>query len=302
VLRWDADPNVLYYELTLQTAAGERLSVFKLTESRLALNLSPGEYRYRITAYNVLRKPEIELPWQEFSVLKAELPRIVRHEPKLRYAEDADASLTLWGEHLIPGARITLKRGDPSAAEVEGRETGREGISPGGASADVSAAVRFSFPAEALRSGKYSLRLTNPGGLWTEIRSALVVRHKLGEPGSLVPAAGSVFGPAELRGMKAIGFSWEAVPEATRYVFSLYPQEESGRPIRRETLTGTTYLLDDLTVLDRGVFRWSVTAEGFDGEGKAIPAVGAAEADFRIELPPPATPDLSATGDVFYGR
>jgi len=124
VLRWDADPNVLYFEVTLQTGAGEDISVSKVAEPRLELNLSPGEYRYRIVLYNILRKPELELPWQEFSVLKAEFPRVARHEPKLWFVEDREASLTLWGKDLIPGARVVLKRkeaaADPVAASFRG--------------------------------------------------------------------------------------------------------------------------------------------------------------------------------------
>jgi hypothetical protein len=87
-----------------------------------------------------------------------------------------------------------------------------------------------------------------------------------------------------------------------RYVFSLYPSGEAGQPVRRLVIPGTSYLLDDLTILDRGDFRWSVEAQGIDAEGNTIPAVGAAEADFRIDLPPVPPPDLSATGDTFYGR
>lgn len=307
MLRWESDPNVLFYVVTLQTAAGEKLSEFKVTESALSLNLGPGEYRYRITAYNALRKPEIEFPWQGFSVLKAELPRVVRYEPKIIYVEDAVASLTLWGEYLVPGARVALRSGDPSIPPAEGKETGREGMSADRTSEDRTSAdrmseVRFSIPAESLPPGVYSLTLTNPGGLSTEVSAALVVRHKLGEPTSLSPAAGSVFGPAELRGLKAIGFSWEGVREAVRYVFSLYPSGEADRPVRRVVIPGTSYLLDDLTILDRGDFRWSVEAQGIDTEGKLIPAVRAAVADFRIDLPHTASPDLSATGDTFYGR
>jgi hypothetical protein len=301
VLRWESDPYVLFYVVTLQTAAGEKLSEFKAAESALSLSLGPGEYRYRITAYNALRKPEIEFPWREFSVLKAELPRVVRYEPKIIYIEDATASLTLWGEYLAPGARVALQGGDPSIPSFEGKETAREGTSDG-ASADRMSEVRFSFPAGSLPPGEYSLMFTNPGGLSTEVRAALVVRHKLGEPRSLEPATGSVFGPTELRGLKAIGFSWDGVKEAVRYVFSLYPRGEPDRPVRRLVIPGTSYLLDDLTVLDRGDFRWSVEAQGIDTEGKLIPAVGAAVADFRIDLPHTAYPDLSATGDTFYGR
>ncbi len=292
VLRWEADPNVLYYEISLQTGAGENIFVSKVTEPLLRLNLTPGEYRYRIVLYNLLKKPEQELPWQSFSVLKAEIPRIARYEPKLWFIEDSQISLTLQGENLIPGASVVLKRGGSSAEPAAGTEAERDGTS----------SVSVSFPTGSLAAGEYSIALTNPGGLSVEVPAAILVRHKLPEPKLLTPAAGSVFGPAELRGTKSIGFSWEAVPEAARYVFCLYASGDPERVVCRKLLSTNTYLLDDLTVLDRGEFRWSVEAQGSDGEGGTIPAVRAAEAGFRVELPHLAAPALSTPGDTFYGR
>jgi hypothetical protein len=291
ILRWDADPNVLFYEITLQTGAGEAISVSKVTEPVLELNLSPGEYRYRIVLYNLLRKPEIALPWQGLTVLRAEIPRIANLAPKVWYLEDLKPSLTIRGENLIPGATVVLKREEPTIEPASGIELGRDGTS----------AVSFAFPAPSLTAGEYAIELTNPGGLSVTVRRAVLVRHMLAEPSGLEPVSGSAFGPKELRGMRSIRFSWNSVPEAAKYVFRLYARDDPDRLLREEPLTDGTYLLDDLTVLERGEFRWSVEAQGIDEAGELIPAVRAAEARFVIDLPRIVAPVVKK-GDVFYGR
>jgi hypothetical protein len=288
VLRWDADPNVLYYEVSLQTGAG--VSVLKVTEPELRLSLGPGDYRYRIVLYNLLRKPEIELPWQDFSVLKAEMPRIARCTPKTLFLEDPEARLTLWGEDLVPGARVLMRHEGPEggsvpASVVEGNEASTIGLA---------------FPLQSMAAGSYSIELTNPGGLSARLSGAVLLRHKLPEPASLLPVKGSVFGPKDLRGMRSIGFSWEPVPEASQYLFRLRAAGNPERVVCEKLLTESAYSFDELSVLDRGEFRWSVEPRGIDGDGSPIPAIRPAEAGFRIDLPPIAAPTVSS-GDVFYG-
>jgi hypothetical protein len=256
----------------------------------LELSLSPGDYRYRIVLYNVLRKPEAELPWQDFTVLRAEIPRLAASEPRLLFLEDSSAELRLRGEDLVQGATVTLVREDGEARSLLGTVTAFDG----------SSSVAASFALESLAEGLYSLELRNPGGLAATLPAAVLLRRKLPEPGALEPAPGAAYGPKELRGMKSLAFSWEAVPEATEYRFRLWRAETPDRPIREESLTEPSFLLDELAALDKGEFLWSVEARGTDAERGPIPAVGAAQAGFRIDLPALAAPAMAA-GDTFYG-
>jgi hypothetical protein len=290
VLRWDGDPNALFYEVTLQTAAEEDVSVAKVTEPPLRVNLAPGQYRYQIAFYNLLGKREITLPWQDFEVLKAEVPSVARCAPKVLFLEEPKHVLTLQGEDIRPGATFVLQGDAASQPRITGTEQEREGTST----------VRVSFPSDALAAGQYVLEVTNPGGLSTVLPHALLARHMLPAAAGLSPASGSTFGPKELRGATSIRFSWEPVPEATHYTFCLYRDGDSIPTLRRDSLEDCACALD-FTLLDRGDFRWTVEAQSTDADGAAIPAVNVGEARFRVELPRISIPSQKA-GDTFYGR
>lgn len=291
VLRWEGDPNVLYYEVTLETSEGRRISVSRVEEPLLELNLRPGAYRYRIVLYNLLRRPEITLPWKEIEILKAETPHVDASTPRMWFLEDLKPTLTLRGERLMAGATVVLKRDGVPSTVVTATASPAEGTST----------ASVIFPALPLSEGEYSLEITNPGGLSSSLPDALLVRHMLPAASGLEPAAGTVFGPRELRGMRSIRFSWDPVPEAVTYTFRLYPADGAEPVVSVESLADNSYLLEDLAVLDRGDFSWTVEGVGRDERRGAVPAVGAAKSGFRIELPQLLAPAVKG-GDVFYGR
>ncbi len=291
VLTWDADPNVLFYEVAVQTAAGKDISVSRVEAPALPLSLGPGRYRYRIVLYNCLRQAELELPWQEFTVLKAEMPRITKHSPAVWFIESFQPRLVIHGENLIPGAGVRLVRSPADGKVIPGTETGRT----------ENSMMTVEFPADSVETGLYALEVKNPGGLFFTVERALLIRHMLPAPAGLAPSPGSSFGPRELRGMKSIRFSWDAVPEATHYVFSLFKGTDARPLIRREYAGNREHTLPDLTVLDKGEYRWTVEALAKDGETIIIPCAKAAEAGFVIDLPQLAAPAMKI-GDYFYGR
>ena len=291
VLQWQGDPNALFYDVTVQTADGKEISETRTADPELKLNLSPGEYRYHVVLYNLLRRPEVSLPWQSFSVLKAEFPHISESAPKMWFLEDLKPLLQLTGENLMPEATVSLKRDDVPAQPIVGTETARDGTGN----------VKVAFSATGFEAGTYSIEITNPGGLSFTYPNALVIRHMLPAPTGLSPGPTTVYGPKQLRGMTSIRFSWDPVPEATHYVFRLYSASDSQRVLRTERVFGTDCLLGDLTVLDRGKFRWTVEPVGSDGARGTIPAVSAAESQFVIELVELAAPSVQP-GDLFYGK
>lgn len=291
VLRWEGDPNVLYYEVTLQDSAGRTLSVTRVEKPVLRLSLSPGEYRYRIVLYNLLHKPEVTLPWRALEIIRAEAPRIAASAPKMWFLEDLKPTLSLSGEHLMAGATAVLRPEAAGGPEVDAISF----ASHGGTSATAT------FPRGQLAAGEYTLEITNPGGLAFELPHALLVRHMLGVPSGLRPAAGTRFGPTELRAHRSIRFSWDPVPGAVRYIFRLRRAGRAGIVVGVDSLRDPSYLLEDLTVLDRGDYLWSVEAQGEERGRGVVPALGAAKAAFTIVLPQLAAP-ANIGGDVFYGR
>jgi hypothetical protein len=177
-LRWTADPNVRSYEVTVQTASGTPVLAASVTEPTISLHLAPGTYRYRIVLCNLLGKPEMELPWKDITVLKAEVPRIANYEPRIWFLDDLKPEITLRGENLMPGATIELRREASEEAPVRGRELGRVG----------SRELRVAFPVTSITAGRYAIVVTDPGGLSHTVSNALTVRFQ--KPLSLVFSGG----------------------------------------------------------------------------------------------------------------
>lgn len=291
VVRWESVEGVPFYDVTVRDSAGKETTA-RVTEPELRLSLPPGDYTYQIVLYNAFRRPEITLPWQELTVLKAEVPRLVSSSPRAWLLEDPrPLELTLSGVDLVPGATFCLKAGNGTAAPVDGSERERSG----------SSALRVSFPVQALDEGTYTLEVRNPGGLTAAIPRALQLRHVFPPPVTLEPVAGSVFGPDDIRSMKSLRFSWKPVPEATEYVFTLRKAGAAQPLLRIQSLNDTTFFLDDLRMLEKGDLSWTVEARGSDKLFGEISSVRSAETRFTVDLPAIAAPAVDE-GDVFYGR
>lgn len=117
----------------------------------------------------------------------------------------------------------------------------------------------------------------------------------------LTPYRGFVFGPAELRSVPGLRFSWEPVPTATRYIFSLFRETDPLPLVRADDLQQPTFTLSDLSILDRGAYRWTVQAQGIDRNGELERDGTVAESSFRIDLPRIRAPQPRER-EYFYGR
>lgn len=165
VLRWEPDPNVSFYRVIVQTGSGENIADSRTEKPELRLCLGPGEYRFRIVLFNVLGKPELELPWKPFTVKRAEIPRIRNWSPKAWYLEEFSSVLSLSGRDLIPGATIVLTLTTNDSVRLKGEVIEQDGTSR----------LRVEFPSMFVQTGTYTLTLTNPGGLSTVLPGAVVV-------------------------------------------------------------------------------------------------------------------------------
>jgi hypothetical protein len=198
MLRWAADPNVLCYDVTVQTISGVEVLATSVNEPALALHLAPGQYRYRIVLCNLLGKPEMELPWKTITVLKAEIPRIADLSPRVWFLDDLKPEVSIKGTNLMPGATIALQREGSATVPVHGRELGRVG----------SRELRVAFPVTGIVAGRYALVVTDPGGLSHTVSNALTVGFQ--KPLSLVFSGGYGIPLAESAQYFSTGGSFEA--------------------------------------------------------------------------------------------
>jgi hypothetical protein len=198
VLRWAADPNVLCYDVTVQTINGGEVLAASVKEPALALHLPPGQYRYRIVLCNLLGKPEMELPWKTITVRKAEIPRIADLSPRMWFLDDLKPEVSIKGSNLMPGATIALQREGSATAPLRGRELERAG----------SKELRVAFPVTGVVAGRYALVVTDPGGLSHTVSNALTVGYQ--KPLSLVFSGGYGIPLSESAQYFGAGGSFEA--------------------------------------------------------------------------------------------
>jgi hypothetical protein len=118
-------------------------------------------------------------------------------------------------------------------------------------------------------------------------------------PLNLLPDAGYVLTTEIIIRDRRIEFSWEAVSEASEYIFTIYQAAPGGyqRILRPEPQEETFFTLTDLAVLDRGDFVWQVEAvnrsEGRPGE--------IAESRFTVNIEEVGTSQGNESG-VMFGR
>lgn len=271
-----------------------------------------------------MQETRIELPFGEFA---DGLYRIRLQA----FGLDKESSTRIIGYLARPSFRFRMISRmalsfPPDGAEFEGLEARRHGIdlawhvpdTPENSELIVSGdpegkTVLFRKP-----GGSGSLRIERLGAgeyFWTvkgdlygcdvsarEVNRLVVFEiPPLPEPERLSPHRGFVFGPDELRSDPELRFTWDPVPAATRYVFSLFRGADALPVIRMDDLPQPSCTVSDLSVLDRGEYRWTVRAQGIDRNGELEQDGTAAESSFLIDLPRIRTPHPRER-EFFYGR
>jgi hypothetical protein len=100
-------------------------------------------------------------------------------------------------------------------------------------------------------------------------------------PGNLRPPSGYALTEDLILRDRQIAFSWDAVPGASSYVFTLYQTENGGRrEILRRAPSENRFVLTDLAVLDTGSFIWRVEPRSRAAEQRGE----AAESGFTVSI------------------
>ena len=128
---------------------------------------------------------------------------------------------------------------------------------------------------------------------------------KLPASQNLQPVDGTVFGTAYLRKNRSIQFTWNAVPNADRYILTIYRGEKEGgsedtadvQILDKKTLS---YTYADLAKLNRGSFTWTVEAQSLYETALLQEGVHAVS-HFTIDLPKLNAPVVNRQGEL-YGR
>jgi hypothetical protein len=117
----------------------------------------------------------------------------------------------------------------------------------------------------------------------------------------IFPAAGATLRPEELRTSREIVFTWEPVQGANEYVFTLW--KDGATPlVTSQPMSATRFVYDDMEKLSEGgSFRWQVTAQYRDRNGRIERTGLNSESRFTIDIPRPGRGQAYSPG-VTYGR
>jgi hypothetical protein len=105
----------------------------------------------------------------------------------------------------------------------------------------------------------------------------------------------------QLRKAPRVTFEWDAVPDATDYSLAIYGRDGGSPILQKDGLTEPRYALENLAILDRGEFSWTVTALSHDGNRTLERAGLPAKAIFSVDLPPMQKVRTKDTGKL-YGK
>ncbi|POR00483.1 hypothetical protein AU468_09620 [Alkalispirochaeta sphaeroplastigenens] len=134
-----------------------------------------------------------------------------------------------------------------------------------------------------------------------ERRSFTVAPIPLLEPPLLeTPVSGTVLGVPYLSRAEDLRFSWEPLEGANRYVFRLICESSGASLVGDLLLEESEFLLTDLSLLDRGDFRWEVRGQLRDEPRVVIQEGLVAAGYFRVDLPDLRAPQLFLQ-DSLYG-
>ena len=164
-----------------------------------------------------------------------------------------------------PERTVKLPRLDPGVYYWTVRATNAEGV-------NASAPRPHSFTVGKIEK-LYSPRITGPGK--------------------------KVYGVPEIRASRKIDFTWNPVPMATNYSFTI--RNDLGQVLINKTLTETRYTLSDMAELKNGRFTYSVQATQLLPDGTLVRRSDASSSVFTINLPAAADIIIDETG-VLYGK
>ncbi|MCL2210925.1 MAG: hypothetical protein FWB95_03270 [Treponema sp.] len=154
-LMWDKDQYALYYEIEIQIYKETYTDYYYqiVKEEYINLSLPPGQYRYSITAFDLLERRGETSEWMEFRVIAAYQPGINRIVPESFYMDQmTERILHISGSNIFEESVIYLRDQEKYIFPVEKIYVN-------------TSRIRLVFDDERLVPGNYNIIIENPGGL-----------------------------------------------------------------------------------------------------------------------------------------
>ncbi len=137
----------------------------RISDPLIYLDLSPGEYEYRISFLNKFEKTDAVTDWITLTVLKDLEPVIIDVPPHTIFAGERSQRVTVHTSDIMEGALIRLERDGKAenlAYEKKGNNT-----------------IEIVLETEHLAAGQYDLRIINPSGSETVKERCITLKEKV---------------------------------------------------------------------------------------------------------------------------
>jgi hypothetical protein len=154
---WEAQSDVLRYELIIERRNGERYTEVlrqSTDATTVKTSLDAGVYRYKVDVWDLLGRVRPSI-WSELVVLKALKPEIEKINPALFDLETGGPYLIkIHGKNILDDSKISLR--SPDGSEIAPQNVNL-----------LSDGAEIEFSAFSLKRGVFTVMVRNPGGLET---------------------------------------------------------------------------------------------------------------------------------------
>jgi len=88
---------------------------------------------------------------------------------------------------------------------------------------------------------------------------------------------------------------WSVVPGATTYILTIFQETPEGRReiIKNEIENRNFWILENISILDRGTFIWQVEAVSKNRDGTITRRGNITENSFEMDIPVPSAPSIN---------
>jgi hypothetical protein len=172
-LEWEASEYASRYEVVVER---KQINAFSQVLRRIVevpfldVSVRAGEYRYKISSFNILGRLDAESDWVYFNVVQAMQPSVFNYSPENFYFDRPSLRIIqLEGINLLVDSEIyLLRRGWENEAPPEGKEAGDGRLVPREIRRnELGDTAQLVFAEEDLIAGVYDIIVINPGGLET---------------------------------------------------------------------------------------------------------------------------------------
>lgn len=151
VLEWKSVPGAGVYRIQVRKKGGPMVLEEKTGDTRIEVDLPPGNYEQRVGALNKFSKVSAWSSWKALDVVETARPALKTIQPRLN-EEKEEFTIEIKAHNILQSTRFKLNRDGESVPvkEVRKKDTG---------------SVELVLDIANLKSGNYSIELENPGGL-----------------------------------------------------------------------------------------------------------------------------------------